>query len=944
MSRFLILLTIWPGVLLAQLNESFTDGEILNNPAWFGHVDSFMVNTDLELQLSANNAGTSFIYTRSEAVENASWIFSVAYKFSPSTSNYARVYLAMDSNAPGEFKNAVYCDIGRNSDRLELGIIDSGEEKVVIRGEDGLLSAGENELTIRVTRNDNSWLMQFDMGEGMQTVGQMECEINFPSEAFGIFCEYTKTRTDKFFFDDISVEGSPFQDRYPPELVDFRVVNGECLKLVFNEELDADKMQLSDFYLTKLDCYPTIIEYDNDKQELQLFFNPGLNNVRDETLQIKNITDLSGNIATEIDQQFDYKRVEVVKAQLRSDSQLFVGFSRAVPQKSWEQAILLIDGNVWDFNVDDAQVDNYHYLLTTGTPFEEGRRYQLFLSGIKDDRGDTIRAFQKEIWYYPVKRFDVVINEMMPDPDPIVGLPGSEYIELYNRTGFGFSLEGWSFDVNTRNVELPDTIIGAGEYLLLVPSSQEFLWPGNVAGLDHWPALTNSGCSIVLYDHSGDVIDALRYVPDGIAGEKFKAEGGWSAERIDVDNMSGINDNWQWSMSLDGGTPGKVNSVAASNSDEFAPYVVYLEMPEDTLVRLHFNEAMNFKGQEWNLEISPVIENYSVSVDSVFLSYLSIHLDEKLPENNIYTLSFNDLSDWAGNDLIQDNPLRFAKTDTLEVNDIVINEVLFNPRPDGLDFIELYNSSRKVLAVNELCLAKWDDERLIEELIPLTGKRRLIFPGDYLVLSEDSLIIQEQYNCINPQYFLNVKDMPSMPDDEGYVVIANRAGDLIDYFEYTDKMHFDLIKDTEGVSLERLLVTVSAQDGHNWHSAASSVGYATPGYQNSQTINEEETLKTIGLDNDVFTPNGDGVDDQLIIRYKNEETGVTINIRVYDSSGREVRYLVNNQLMAGEGFYSWDGLDEDGQALVPGIYIVWIQRCYSSGKVEKDKLVCVAGR
>ena len=102
--------------------------------------------------------------------------------------------------------------------------------------------------------------------------------------------------------------------------------------------------------------------------------------------------------------------------------------------------------------------------------------------------------------------------------------------------------------------------------------------------------------------------------------------------------------------------------------------------------------------------------------------------------------------------------------------------------------------------------------------------------------------------------------MPSFPDDAGDVIILNGQGALLDEVSYSDKWHFPLIANTEGVSLERISYEAASLQG-NFHSAATSAGYGTPGYRNSQYRLNEEVPGTLNIVPDIFSPDNDGTDD-----------------------------------------------------------------------------------
>src|SRR6185295_10359868 len=111
-----------------------------------------------------------------------------------------------------------------------------------------------------------------------------------------------------------------------------------------------------------------------------------------------------------------------------------------------------------------------------------------------------------------------------------------------------------------------------------------------------------------------------------------------------------------------------------------------------------------------------------------------------------------------------------------------------------------------------------------------------------------------------------------------------------------EKMHFALLKNTRGISLERLNFGRFTNDVTNWHSASSSVDFATPGYKNSQFADELITDDEVKLSPEIFSPDEDGFNDEVTVHYHFDKPSLTVTILVYDSKGRLAKTLVNNEL------------------------------------------------
>src|SRR2546421_10766903 len=89
---FLLTLT---NVCLSQVFDDFTDGDFTSNPAWSGSSSQFIINASNQLQLNNTVAGQSYLSTPFSAnnLDNYEWQVYVKQSFSPSGSNYGRVYL-----------------------------------------------------------------------------------------------------------------------------------------------------------------------------------------------------------------------------------------------------------------------------------------------------------------------------------------------------------------------------------------------------------------------------------------------------------------------------------------------------------------------------------------------------------------------------------------------------------------------------------------------------------------------------------------------------------------------------------------------------------------------------------------------------------------------------------------------------------------------------------
>ena len=749
----------------SQFTDDFSDGDFTNNPVWSVNTGSFEVDTAFKLHLSDTIANNASLSTESNAIINGSWEFEVKMDFSPSTSNFSKIYLTSDNQILSDNLNGYFVKIGGQSgsaDNISLYTQIGNVETKIIDGTAGL-AASSPDLKVKVTRDSiGNWELFLDTAGFYFSEGSVFDDTFLSTNYFGIYCKYTSTRADKFWFDNF-------------------IVSGDSASIL--------------------------------------------------------------------------------------------------PPKN-------------------------------------------------------------------VSQHEVLINEIFADPSPSIGLPDFEYIELYNRTDSTIDLTEWSITIGSTKKQFPSSVIEADSFVILVKDEVVDSFPSNIAKIGFSSiSLTNAGTDIILKDNYGKTINAVSYTEKWYHDENKKT-GGWSIERVTPNLFCEGKNNWRASIANLGGTPGKQNSVfgEAIFVEEFRIINAYIV--DSNKVNIQFNKGLDslLLSDSSLFEVNSISAIKSVPTTPLF-NAATLSFSFTFLENITYTISVNGLLDCAGNTV--SNTVNFAIPESAIEGEIVINEVLFNPRDDGVDYVEIYNASNSYFDLSKLNLANFfllGSQINPTEIKSIVENPILFAPNAYLVLTSDSAKVKAQYYCENPEHFIEVASLPTLSNTEGSICLVHQSlNQIIDAFSYHEEMHFSLLNDLDGVSLERLNVKSKTQKNDNWHSAASTVGYGTPTYENShQFINQ--VIGEVTVEPKSFSPNNDGDKDLTSINWNFKQSGLMASIKIFDSEGRWVKNLLNNELIGNKGNVIWDGTSKDGFALKSGIYIVWLQVFSTNGNVDQFKEVVVLSR
>jgi len=369
-----------PILAYGQFVDDFSDGDFTNAPMWFGEDMNFEVDVNNKLHLNAPPVtDVTRLSVASQAINNASWEFTIAMDFNPTSANFAQVFLtASSSDLEGDLAG-YFVRIGNTDKEVSLYRQDlDGTKEEIIDGLDDALNTSFVNVRVKVTRTESGeWELSRDLQGGTNYISEgVATDITHASSNFfGVYCKYTSTRSDLFYFDDFIVTGDAFVDSEAPTVFTAELIGDNIIRLVYSEAMDLFSISnIGSYSVSEGIGSPAIVDVIN-QSEVQLNLAQSLINGVPVELTINNVLDLSGNSLFAI-----------------------------IP---------------------------FEYILVS----------------------DPIVG-------------EVIINEIMADPSPVIGLPEVEYIELYNVSENSFDLENWTL-INSTTEKPLSGILPAESFVVI---------------------------------------------------------------------------------------------------------------------------------------------------------------------------------------------------------------------------------------------------------------------------------------------------------------------------------------------------------------------------------------------------------------------------------------------------------------------------------------------
>jgi len=548
----------------------------------------------------------------------------------------------------------------------------------------------------------------------------------------------------------------------------------------------------------------------------------------------------------------------------------------------------------------------------------------------------------------------VVINEVMYGPTG--GEP--EWVELYNGTSADVNLRNWRLSNRTTSTKhllsSTDVLLRAFGYAVITkdPSILNFhaSVPSTLVVVPALPAATfsNSGDAVVLYDSRTATMDSLTYTP-GWGGTN-----GRSLERIDFEGASTDSTNWGTSTDLEGSTPGRQNSNARLDNDLKAARVFLTqgETPQPgtplpisaTIQNVGRQSASGFSVKFYSdanrdSVLTPTELLGTVTPSTVLSGRDSTHVQFtwQSPASGLNRIA---AAVEYGSDQRARNNVAFTDISIgSRPGTLIINEIMYEPLSGQAEWVELYNPGNVAVDLTSWALSDMKDAQGKSNVFSITKASAQVGPKGFAVISSDSTIFSSYPYLRTPSANVSLvilnRSSLSLNNEGDDVVITDLVGTVIDSVRYSPSWHNPDISSVSGISLERINPSLSSNDRRNWSSSVDKAG-GTPGRQNSIYTTAIPSQTTLSISPNPFSPDGDGFEDFAVISYELPAHVAQIRLKIFDSVGRLVRTLANNEPSSSRGQVIWDGLDDEKRRLRMGIYVIFLEAIDSTGGVVES--------
>ncbi|MEJ2050770.1 MAG: gliding motility-associated C-terminal domain-containing protein, partial [Calditrichota bacterium] len=249
---------------------------------------------------------------------------------------------------------------------------------------------------------------------------------------------------------------------------------------------------------------------------------------------------------------------------------------------------------------------------------------------------------------------------------------------------------------------------------------------------------------------------------------------------------------------------------------------------------------------------------------------------------------------------------------------LLFNEVFSDPSERyPSEFVEVVNITENPVTLDRLQLQ-------VGNHLAATADTETFQPGEYYILGEHDLYDGNGVTLVLPGW-------NSLPNSGGMLLLEDRYGCILDSLTYDETWPLE-----PGRSLERIHLKPGEHSPANWRVSLDPNG-ATPGLPNSLYLPEDSLVSGWTVGPTPFSPNDDGADDLLRIRYTGRSALQYVTLQIYDPAGRLIQSLAQDDGAGTTALWLWDGNDQTGDPAPIGVYVLYIEYTTTEGQ-SREKL------
>jgi hypothetical protein len=343
------------------------------------------------------------------------------------------------------------------------------------------------------------------------------------------------------------------------------------------------------------------------------------------------------------------------------------------------------------------------------------------------------------------------------------------------------------------------------------------------------------------------------------------------------------------------------------------------------------------------IEFSPTLPLDSLSVQNG--KELILFLTTSVETGELYRLRITGIRDCWGNALDEIEVFPLVLPATALPGELIINELLFDPKSGDPKYVELRNVSQKYLKLDSWSLANLDRNGAVSDIRVFGNQTLILPPEDFLAITTDSSQLKLSFPRSKAGNFFQIQALPSYPIAGGTVVLLSPKREVIESFTYDEKLHHPLLRDSKGVALERISASSPSSLRANWQSASGNEDFGTPGRMNSQTVDGELDDGVLEIDPEVFDPEGSIGPAFTTIRYELSQPGWVGTFKIFSVSGQLIQTLAQNQILGTNGIFTWTGTDTTGKRARVGYYVLTVELYAPTGETKTyKKTIVIASR